>query len=99
MRWPYPRTPKLAIGLPSSFDEGQRELDRRAKLAFPVGSSEARLVSELIRDGFSIDKTQADCSSATLTRGIVLRELWSVRWTAQDDKIMDVWAVYGIIAP
>ena len=99
MRWPYPRTPSLGRNLPSSSDEGEKEFDRRAKAKFPVGMREADLIEELRSQGFAINSNSIDCKTATKTRGIVFRTLWSVRWRAKSGRIEEVWGVCGFIAP
>lgn len=101
MRWPYPRTPALGRDLPSNYAEGERVFDARVKAKFRAGTSEAHLVEELQRQGFAVSSPAdgSDCTSATVTRGIVFKCLWSVRWRAKEKRIEEVWGVYGIIAP
>ena len=101
MRWPYPPTPALGRGLPSNYVEGEKVFDERVKAKFPIGMSEAHLLEELRTQGFSVrsDPERADFKTATVTRGLIFRNLWSVRWRARADQIEDVWGVYGVIAP
>ncbi len=101
MRWSYPRKPAFARDLPSNYAEGERVFDKRVKATFPTGMCEDDLVGELRRKGFSIKgpANEADCHSATITRGLIFRQFWSVRWQAKAGQIEDVWGVYGVIAP
>lgn len=99
MRWPYPRTPKLGRNLPRDYQKGEAEFDRRVKAQFPRGTGEDCLVAHLRNEGFLVDQTQSDCNSATITQGVVIKTLWSVRWRAIDGNVDDVWGVYGAIAP
>ena len=101
MRWPYPRTPLIARNLPPLYSEGQRVLTERVKAQFPVGMSEALVIDELRRQGFSIHahSIESNLKSATVTRVLVIKTLWSVRWHARAGRIEDIWGVYGAIAP
>ncbi len=101
MRWPYPPTPLIGRNLPSGYSEGERVFDERVKAQFPVGMSEALLVDQLRNQGFSVntDHVESALRSATVTQGIVIKTLWSVRWYASADQIEDIWGVYGAIAP
>lgn len=101
VRWPYPRTPSLGRNLPSPFVDGEIAFDERVKAQFPKGTSEASVVDQLRGQGFSVaDASSADgCRAATVTRGILIRTIWSVRWYAGEDKIDDIWGVYGAIGP
>ena len=101
MRWPYPRPPALGRDLPSNYAEGERVFDERVKARFPIGMSEAELIKDLASQGFSVwsDPDKADLKTATVTRGLIFRNLWSVRWRVKSEQIEDVWGVYGVIAP
>ena len=101
MRWPYPRKPFLGRGLPSSYAEGEEVFDMRVKAKFPIGMSEAQLVEELRKQGFSTGSMSkaTDWKAATITRGVILRTIWSVRWRAPAGRIEEVLGVYGVIAP
>ena len=101
MRGPYPRTPALGRGIPSNYAEGEKVFDARVKAKFPTGTSEARLVEELQNQGFVVRTSThiTDCRSATITRGLIFKHLWSVRWRAREGQIDEVWGVYGVIAP
>jgi hypothetical protein len=98
MRWPYPRTPSIGRDLPPKYDEGERVFDERVKAEFPIGSSEARLIKALRSQGFP-PASSTDMASATITRGLIMKTIWSVRWRAKEDRIEDIWGVYGGIAP
>ena len=101
MRWPYPRTPALGRNLTSELPEAKCLFDQRVKAQFPVGSSETSLVEELRKQGFAIgrDYRRVDWRSASITRGMLIKTLWSVRWRAKAGQIEDIWGVYGFIAP
>lgn len=101
MRWPYPRPPVIGRDLPSNYAEGEKVFNDRVKAKFPIGMSEAELLKELRRQGFSVwsDPDKADFKMATVTRGLIFRNLWSVRWRTKANQIEDIWGVYGVIAP
>ena len=99
MRWPYPIAPELGRGLPSNYVEGEKVFDERVKARFPTGMREADLVAELRNQGFSMGRGGPEFKSASKSRGIIFRTLWSVRWQAEADRIEKVWGVYGVIAP
>jgi len=101
MRWPYPKRPALGHDLPSNYAEGTKVFDERVKAKFPIGMSEAELLKELQSQGFSVwsDPNKADHKTATVTRGLIFRNLWSVRWRTKENQIEDIWGVYGVIAP
>jgi hypothetical protein len=85
--------------LPSKYVEGTKVFDERVKARFPIGMSEVNLIQELRNQGFSIDRKYFDHESATITRGLVLRTIWSVRWRAKAGRVEEVWGIYGVIAP
>lgn len=99
MHWPYPRTPELGKELPTPYKEGEREFDRRVKSQFPIGSSEDELISQLASEGFRLNRGDGPVRSATLTQGLIIKTLWSIRWRPKDGQIEDVWGVFGVIAP
>ena len=97
MRWPFPRVPDLGRNLPSNYAEGEKVFDERVKARFPLGMSEAHLLERLRSDGFYLDG--ANFKSATVTRGLIFKNLWSVRWRVKAGQIEDIWGVYGVVAP
>lgn len=99
MRWPYPRTPELGKGLPATYEEGEREFDRRVKSQFPLGSCEDDLIAQVAEAGFRLDRSGRPIRSATLTRGLIIKTLWSVRWRSSNGRIDEIWGIYGAIAP
>ena len=99
VRWPYPFTPQLGRGLPYNCTEGQVMFDDRVKAKFPIGMCEADLIAELRGQGFRINQGGPPCKSAFISRGIIIRTFWSVRWFAKADRIDKIWGVYGVIAP
>lgn len=100
MRWLYPRTPPIGRDLPSNYAEGERVFDERVKAEFPIGSSEAVLIKELHRQGFSVDLAPKWAGAgATITKGLITKTIWSVRWRAKADRIQEIWGIYGAIAP
>jgi len=62
---------------------------------------EASLVGNLRRQGFrlQLDPSPDGCVSATITRGMVFRHLWTIRWRAKVGRVEEIWGVYGVIAP
>jgi len=99
MRWSFPKLPKLGIGMPRPYPDGEREFDRGVKTEFPIGFCEADLITHLMADGFLLDRNSRNWRSATLKRGIVIKILWSVRWCARDGELTGIWRDYGAIAP
>lgn len=89
----------MGKALPASYSEGEREFDERIKSRFPLGSNEADLIAYVSADGFKLDRGGANFRSATLTRGMVFKKIWSIRWRSNAGKIDVVWGVYGAIAP
>ena len=73
--------------------------DQRVKARFPKGMHEADLIAELRKQGFSMRRDGVDCKSATKSRGVIIRAIWSVRWRAEADRVDEVWGVYGFVAP
>src|SRR5947207_1140623 len=95
MRWPYPRTPSLGRNLPRLYAEAERVFDERVRAQFPIGMAEARLIGDLRSQGFRIGPEQCPSRMATITRGLIVQTMWSVRWEVSAGRIENVWGVYG----
>jgi len=90
--------PPLAKGMPSRFDEGNRQFKRRIEKLYPPGSSEDRLISDLRSQGFDVTLRSNGLSEGILSRFIGCGDKqWSVRWDADANKLKKVYAVYGAI--
>lgn len=98
MRWPFPRIPKICRNLPSNYEEGKAEYNRRLREHFPVGTDEIEFYKEQTRLGFEL-KTAEDHRWASIRHGIVFRHIWYVHWFAMDGKVEEVSGHYGVIAP
>jgi len=98
MRWPFPRIPAICRNLPSNYEEGREEYDRRLTECFPVGTDEIEFYKELTRMGFKL-RSGGGHRWASIKHGIVFRDIWYVRWFAMDGKIEEVSGDYGVIAP
>lgn len=90
--------PPVADNLPSDVREAQAEFDRRTRVAFPVGSSEAEVVAELKRAGFDVDPVARDgLRSAEVRRADwVCHRVWSVRWRSEAARVRDVSGLFGL---
>lgn len=96
--------PPLLHGLPTDFKEGKAELERRARKSFPVGSSEQALVKRLIEQGFDIGTRTADEDGPWQDANFERKEIpcityWSIRWRAKEQRVADIWALYGQQCP
>jgi hypothetical protein len=99
MHWPFPPTPKIGTNLPGNYREAEKQFDRRVKTQFPVGISETLLIERLRDQGFRIDYNKGNWKSATITQGMIIKTLWSVRWRSQGEQVDEIWGIYGAIAP
>ena len=93
--------PEIGKGLSQSAIEGQEAFDSRIKIRFPVGSSVAPMVSELRQQGF-IERTFEEEGFRTLdyrNDRFPVHTLWSVRWREEQDKITEIWGVFGHTGP
>lgn len=93
-------TPEIGRDLPATYAEGEVVFNQRIRQRFPLGSSEASMVSELQRQGFRRLPAYGDFEDMTFTRSEVVTEtLWSVRWRARETRITEIWGIYGVTAP
>jgi hypothetical protein len=90
--------PQIAQGMDSTFSKGDEQFKRRVRARYPIGSSEKRLLADLRAQGFVADIRPGDLSSADLHRFMGCGDkVWSVRWRATDDRITEVFGVYGAV--
>ncbi len=95
-----PRAPEIGRDLPSNIQEASRIFDARVKATYPEGSSEERLVDELLRQGFVLKRQHADWKCAVFTRrSLLINTNWSVCWRAENDKIVSIGGTYHLLAP
>jgi hypothetical protein len=90
--------PPLGEGLHGPIEAVRAGFDRRVTTQFPVGSDEALLHAELVRQKFAIvrDKDAPFSFRATYrSGGIVCLESWSIRWSEYAGKIADIEARWG----
>jgi hypothetical protein len=93
--------PSIGWNLPSDPDRAQQVFDQRVHERYPIGSSEAALVSDLRGQGFGISdnrqsplerfrKFAIDCSYISIVPG----HTWEILWTAVDGRITDIGAIF-----
>ncbi len=92
-------TPPLARGLPKSFGPTQ-DFDRRVKQLYPIGSDEAKLLTELRSERFTITESH-DPSDRNLRSALYesehfpCKETWTIRWVYDHGIINDVEGRYS----
>ena|ERR1700722_2367821 len=89
--------PPLAYDLPEGAYAATAAFDQRVKTRFPVGSDEAILRAELMRERFVI-RASGD-SSATIIATYehadsTCRVDWTIQWREDAGKIVDIGAKY-----
>jgi hypothetical protein len=96
-----PVRPEIGRDLPEDVTQAERIFDARVKARFPVGTDERRLLSELQRQGFRPSPNFGDgIRDASFYRDeFVTKTVWSVRWRANAGHVVEIWGVYGILAP
>jgi hypothetical protein len=88
----------LGEGLHGPVKELRAEFVRRVKGQFPIGSDEAVLRAELLRQDFAIvrDRDAPFSFSATYhSGGIACVEDWNVRWSVYAGRIADIEGNWG----
>lgn len=96
--------PPIGRGLPPEFAKANPIFDQHVKARFPVGSSEAAMISELRREHFKIGQLNparpvkdefefGAMRTATITFGCNAE--WQVYWAARSDKITHILGSYG----
>jgi hypothetical protein len=94
------RIPEIGRSLPADFADANHAFAARVQKRFPIGSSEAALVTELRREGFAISDSKVEPetykSIALYDRqGLPCRLTWRVLWTSEDAKISAIQGHYG----
>ena len=94
------RIPEIGRNLPPAWDDANHAFDARVQERFPVGSSEAALVTELKREGFIVSDSKVEPetykSIALYDRpGLPCRLTWRVLWASEDSKISAIAGHYG----
>lgn len=86
-----PELPALARGLPADPQEASAEFSQRVQEAFPKGTPEKSMVTELKNQGFAVEET-----SASLTgRKYSCLEQWAIDWKNAKGTVRDLFARYG----
>ncbi|MBS0478868.1 MAG: hypothetical protein JSR79_06165 [Proteobacteria bacterium] len=79
-----------------TFTVGDAQFKKRVTQRYPLGSSQQRLLMDLRQQGFVIDMRPGDLSSADLHRFIGCGDkVWSIRWQAVGDRIIEISGTYG----
>lgn len=90
--------PPLAKGLSRHINEGDQQFKRRIEGQYPVGSPEAKLISDLKSQGFQVTVRLGESSEGRLSRFIGCGDkVWSVYWHAGNGKLTKVLANYGAV--
>jgi hypothetical protein len=94
------RIPDLGRNLPSDFADANHAFDARIQDRFPIGSSEAALLTELEQEGFVVSDSTVDPATyksvAIYDRpGLPCRLTWRVFWSSEDSKISAISGHYG----
>lgn len=90
-----PKAPEIGRGLPSKYADAEPIFDQRVRAAFPVGTAESSLIDALKKQGFEILPRQGDVHDATFRSGWIVGSMWSVRWRVADNRVTEIWGVYG----
>jgi hypothetical protein len=82
--------PRLAAGLQGSNKLGDYpEWDQRVRERFPPGTDEQKLVTELRRQHFVFNPTQAGRASFR-SSDLACTQTWGVKWAARDGLITEI---------
>jgi hypothetical protein len=90
--------PPIADGIHGLFSEMPEKFDRRVRERFPVGSDEARLHQELLRERFVITRNEGDpfrYSANFASSDMACRIDWTIRWSQYAGKIAEITATEG----
>lgn len=90
--------PRIGVGLHGPVRDVQAEFDRRVKAQFPIGSDEAILHRELLREKFTIrrDKDSPFSFSAKyIANNIACRMDWTIRWSEYAGTIAAIGGYWG----
>jgi hypothetical protein len=93
--------PSIGWKLPSDPNMAQQVFDQRVHKRYPIGSSEAALITDLRQQGFGISnsiqgppgrfqKFAIDCSYVSIFPG----HTWEILWAASDDRITDIGSIF-----
>ena len=96
--WKYPNfiaeigSPKITRNLPANWEEGKIEFNRRVQAAYPIGMSEADIISQLKKTGFEVND-----ASAEFSRSIFPCKLdWEINWTLNPNgTVKDITSDYS----
>lgn len=83
----FRQLPEIAATLPGDESEYNHELDARVRERFPLGSSDAKLIAELARQGFTPEwRERGDANVAVFVwRGLLCSKVVRVTWRADDN--------------
>lgn len=87
--------PEIGRGLPSDYAEAEPLFNQRVKDRFPPGTDEKRLMDDLQEQGFEVLPRPGGISDATFKSGWIVQTIWSVRWRAKDNRVIETWGVHG----
>jgi hypothetical protein len=94
----YVTVPPIAQGGPKNVELVTPYFDDQVKRRFPAGSDEKHLRAELHRESFKISETNDPHagyqSTATYQEDGVCKVSWTVRWNADQGKIINTTAAY-----
>ena len=96
--WNYYRTPPLARDLPSNFELGEAEFQKRVDDTFPIGTRNAVVVEHLSSQGFSTSTLHPDFEriASFSTSDFPCNLVWRIHWTVdEDDRLSTIKAIYG----
>lgn len=96
--WNYYRIPSLARGLPSNFELGESEFQKRVNNILPVGTENAVVVEYLSNQGFSTRTLDSESERiASFSKlGFPCELVWRIYWTIDEkDKLSTIEARYG----
>jgi hypothetical protein len=85
--------PRIGSGLPGPSRQVQADFDQRVRTRFPIGSDEAALHNELLREKFVIVRGK-DSPFMFFARYysslIVCRDNWTIQWSVFAGRVADI---------
>jgi len=90
--------PRIGVDLHGPVHQVQADFDQRVRTRFPIGSDEAVLHNELMRERFVItrDKDSPFIFSARYySSNIACRTNWTIRWSVFAGRVADIAGYWG----